>query len=98
MNPEEIAALLKLARENGINLMGAPEEIAAALNSQRPKIRLPGDNRELGRFAREVGEILSKRNLFRRDLTPVTVNTEKKRTDPVTAEWLRTWAEDHLVC
>lgn len=98
MSPDEVAAILKLAQEQGILPMGNPDEVAAALNSQRPKIRLPGDNRELGQFAREVGEILARQDLFRRDLTAVTINVEKKRTDPIDAEWLRTWAEYHLVC
>ena len=98
MTPEQIAEIIKLAQENGILPRDHSDAIAAALNSQRPKIRLPGDNRELSQFARELGEILARHNLFRRDLTAVTVNAEKKRTDPINAEWLRTWAEDHVVC
>lgn len=98
MNPTEREVLLKLAKENGILPMGDPEDLAVMLNSQRPKINLPGDNRELGQFAREVGEILCTRDLFRRDLTPVNVNHEKQRLDPMTPEKLRTWAEIHLVC
>jgi hypothetical protein len=98
MSPREIEALMSLARSHGILPMGAPDEIAAALNSQRPKIRLPGDNRELGQFAREIGEILRGQDLYRRDRSAVTVNVDKQRLDPMDADCLRTWAETHLVC
>jgi hypothetical protein len=100
MSPEEIALFNKLARDAGLmpSLLGGPEDVQAALNSQRPKVRLPGDDRELGQFSREVGEIMAKRDLFRRDLTTVVVNPEKQRLDVVTPDMARTWVETHLVC
>lgn len=97
MTPQEIQALTQLAREQGLLPMGAPDEIAAALNSQRPKIRLPGDNRELLHFAKEVADVLATRNLFRRDRAPVVVNPEKARLDAMTPQMLRSWSQDHIV-
>lgn len=100
MSPEEIAAVLKVAREGGFmpEILGGPEGVQEVLNSQRPKVRLPGDDRELGQFSREIGEIMSRRDLFRRDQTTVVVNAEKQRLDAVTPDMARTWVEVHLVC
>lgn len=100
MKPEDIARLMDMARREGLmpELLGDANDVAAALNSQRPKVMLPGDNRELGQFAKDIGGIVSQRDLFRRDTAPVVVNADKQRLDSVTPESLRTWVETHLVC
>jgi hypothetical protein len=82
-------ALEKQAREEG--LIDAP-----AGNGSKAQLKLPGDNREYSVFAREAGEILATKGLFRRDLVPVTINDEKKRLDPMSGQHFRTWAERHI--
>lgn len=97
---DQVEMLKKMARERGLipELLGSDDDLQRLLNSERQRIRLPGDNRELGHFAGEIGKIVKTRHLFRRDRTPVMVNHEKERLDIMTAEMLRTWVEMHLVC
>lgn len=97
MSPEDIERLRQAARENGImpELLG--DDIQTVLNSQRPKIRLIGDQRELIHFAQECGEVLRSKNLFRRDRSPVVVNHDKIRLDPMTPQAFRSWAQRHIV-
>lgn len=98
MSPQEIEALRQLAKDAGIlPLGGNDDEIAATLNSQRPKIRLPGDNRELMHFAAEIGDVLKEKDFYRRDRLPVGINREKARLDAVSAQAFRTLAQRHLV-
>ena len=95
--PEDIKRLEQLAAENGILPIGSADEIAAALNSKRPKVRLPGDNRELIDFAMEVGDVLRKCDFYRRDRMPVGINRERARLDAITPQAMRTMAQRHLV-
>ena len=96
-NKRQIEALIKLAKEHGL-LPETDEDRTRSLNSQRPQTKLPGDYREVSQFAREIGQIVNGRGLFRRDQTPVIVNAEKKRLDVMTPEMFRTWVEHYLVC
>lgn len=96
---EQVEMLRKMARERGIMVdMVDDNELASLLNSQRPKIKLPGDNRELSQFAAEVGREVRQHYLFRRDRTAVIINEEKQRLDVMSPEMLRTWVEYNLVC
>lgn len=97
MSPQEIEALRQLAKDAGILPLGAADEIAATLNSNRPKIRLPGPGRELMYFASEIGDVLKEKDFYRRDRVPVGINREKARLDPVSAQAFRTLAQRHLV-
>src|SRR5688572_29074094 len=97
---EQVELLRKLALERGIipSLMGNDDALAEMLNSQRPKVKLPGDNRELSQFATEIGRLVRNHHLFRRDRTAVIINGEKQRLDVMSPEMLRTWVELHLCC
>jgi hypothetical protein len=97
MSPAEIDRIRQLAREAGILPMGSEDEIAEALNSKRVKIRLPGDNRELVHFAGEIGEELKAKDFYRRDRTPVGINWDKARLEPISAQAFRTLSQRHLV-
>ncbi|HOC55761.1 MAG TPA: hypothetical protein PKI20_09085 [Verrucomicrobiota bacterium] len=68
------------------------------LNDRRPKVQLPGDNYLLSETAREVGKILAERDIFARGGLPFIVNDRKDGLVQMTAETLRTWVEDYLVC
>jgi hypothetical protein len=96
---DQVELLRKMARERGIMTdMVGDDELAAMLNSQRPKIKLPGDNRELSQFASEIGAAVRTHHLFRRDRTAVIINEEKQRLDVMSPEMLRTWVEYNLCC
>ena len=69
------------------------------LGDSRPKIQLPGNNRLLSDVAREVGAILAAtEEIFKLGGFPVTLNDRRDKLELITAERLRTWIEDHLVC
>jgi hypothetical protein len=66
-------------------------------NVERPLIKVPSDQRELIDFCRECAVELSKEGrLFRRDRTPVIVNHEKARLDPITARTLCSFSQRYI--
>jgi hypothetical protein len=76
-----------------------PGQVARrVLSDTRPKVELPGDNRLLGDFAEEVGQLLRSTGLFRRERTAVTLGERGDCLRPVGEQELRTWVERHLVC
>src|SRR5947207_762914 len=95
LSREQLEALEILARERGWINDGDGTNGTA----QRPKLKLPTDDRELHDFARDMGEIAARTmRLFRRDRTPVVVNAEAKRLDVMNAETLRTWISPYVAC
>jgi len=97
LSPEEIKRLRELAAENGILPIGSDDELAAELNSARPKVRILGDERELIHFADDVGKILGKHEFYRRDRMTVGINREKARVELITAQAMRSLAQRHIV-
>lgn len=97
MGPDEVERLRQLAAANGFLPLGSVDEIAAALNSQRPKIRLLGDDRELKFFAEEIGATLRGQEFYRRDRALVGVNREKARLEPITPQAFRSLTQRHIV-
>jgi len=67
------------------------------LNDPRPKVQLPGDNRLLSDFAREVGQHLATVELFRRDRYAVLINHRRDGLELMTPDLFRTWVEHHVV-
>ena len=72
--------------------------VSALLNSSKPKVGLPCDGRLLSTFAAELAEILKGRGMYQRGGLPFVVNSQHDGLDIVTAQMLRTFAEEHLVC
>ena len=99
---EQSDALNKLARERGISdspshaLPGLVED--EAFRPDLPKVKLPRGGRQLRSFAREIGAIVGKNGLFRRESVPVTINPENGHIEDMTAQRLRSYVEDELVC
>ena len=74
------------------------ESIQALLESDLPKIQLPGDNRLLSAFASDLGEILKDHDIYQRGGVAMIVNDERDGLEPITPAMLRTLAERNLVC
>jgi len=72
--------------------------LASVLNDPRPKVQLPGDNRIVSEFAREIGKHLANVDLFRRDTYAVTINYRRDGLEIMTPDLFRTWIEKHVVC
>ncbi len=81
-------AFNRLAIERGI-IIAPPREL--------PKIPLPRNGFLLSDFAREVGKVVGANGLFRRDCTPVTINPETGRIQPMEADRFRSYVESHLL-
>jgi hypothetical protein len=95
---KQIEALHKLAKEWGLLENLEAEHLAGLLNSSRPKIMVPGDQRELIDFARECGAELKKHDrLFRRDRTVVVINKEKGRLDALTPRAICSFAQRYIM-
>jgi hypothetical protein len=76
-----------------------PEKsIQALLESQLPKIQLPGDDRLLSAFAFDLGAILKDHGLYQRGGVAMIVNDERDGLEVITPAMLRTLVERSLVC
>ena len=76
----------------------ASEDITARLNSDLPKVQLPGDGRLLSAFATDCGKILKDCRIYQRGGVAFIVNQQRNGLDVITGPMLRTLAERHLVC
>jgi putative DNA primase/helicase len=72
------------------------DEMRAALNDSRPKVRLPGDNWLLSDTAAALGEHLADKSLFVRNSEIVLFDGFELR--PVSPQTFRTLVEQHVVC
>jgi len=70
----------------------------AFFSDGRRKVRLPGDERLHSDFAADIGDALATANIFSRGGSAFTVDAEARCLRIVTADFLRTWVEQHLVC
>jgi len=93
-NPNEQSEKLnEWAKEKGI------VDATEIVGGDRPLIKIPSDQRELIDFCRECAAVLAKDGrLFRRDRTPVIVNHEKARLDPISARTLCSFAQRYIRC
>jgi hypothetical protein len=72
--------------------------ISARLNSPKPKVELPGDDRLLSAFAVDLADILKDHGLYQRGGVAFIVNRRQDGLEAITPQMLRTLVEDHLVC
>lgn len=72
--------------------------ISARLNSVKPKVELPGDDRLLSAFAADLAKILKEHGLYQRGGVAFIVNRQQDGLEAITPQMLRTLVEDHLVC
>jgi hypothetical protein len=92
---DDMTALDKWGAENEVL---SPDEIAARLNSDKPKVELPGDNRLLSAFALDLADILKHKELYQRGGIACVVNKDRDGVEAINPQKLRTLAEEHLVC
>jgi hypothetical protein len=74
------------------------KSIQALLESELPKIQLPGDDRLLSAFAFDLGAILKDHGLYQRGGVAMIVNDERDGLEVITPAMLRTLVERSLVC
>jgi hypothetical protein len=74
------------------------DSISARLNSTKPKVELPGDDRLLSAFGADLAEILKNDGLYQRGGVAFIVNQQQDGLEVITPQMLRTLVEDHLVC
>jgi hypothetical protein len=99
LTPDEVQATIAGASAAGAIKPVTPHQRSRELiNSNLPRIELPGDNRLVSAFALDLGSIISHCGLYRRDNHPVFVDKVNCRLDPLTPESLRTWIEQHCTC
>lgn len=99
---EQSDALNKKAREKGIAVDGPTPALPGLENDadrpDLPMVKLPRGGRQLRYFAKEIGSIIGANGLFRRETVPVTIDPETGRIEDMTAQRLRSYVEDQLVC
>jgi hypothetical protein len=81
-------------------MIDAAEPVGAPLETinGKPALQLPGDDRPMGEFAAEIGTLLAGQNIFARKGCAFTLDAEGQKLEPATPTWLRTWAEQFVVC
>jgi hypothetical protein len=77
---------------------GNRQSVQAVLNSELPKVQLPGDNRLLSQFAHECGEILKGRGIYQRAGNATIINDTRDGLEIITPVMMRTLVEQDLVC
>ena len=71
------------------------DDLQRAIADVRPKVRLPGPDRLLSDFARELSEALYDKNIFTRNGEIVTLTDRDLRL--MTPQSFRTWAENYFI-
>ena len=73
------------------------EIVTNPLQDERPKVELPGDNRLMSDYARELGRHLHDKNMYRRGRLVVTLNDTNDGLRIVTEQELRTLMEKYVL-
>jgi len=71
------------------------DDLQRAIADTRPKIRLPGSDRLLSDFARDLGNVLADKDIFLRNGEVVTLTDGDLK--PITPQSFRSWAEQFFV-
>jgi hypothetical protein len=71
------------------------DDLQRAIADTRPKIRLPGSDRLLSDFARDLGDVLADKDIFLRNGEVVTLADNDLK--PITPQSFRSWAEQFFV-
>lgn len=74
------------------------DDVAVRLNSDKPKVELPCNGRLLSAFATELADILKEHGIYQRGGLAFIINRQRDGLEVVTAQMLRTLAEQYLVC
>jgi hypothetical protein len=74
------------------------DDISSRLNSAKPKVELPGDDRLLSEFATDLAEILKDHGVYQRGGMAFVANRQQDGLEVITPQMLRTLVENHLVC
>src|SRR5215469_4596349 len=74
------------------------KDISTRLNSPKPKVELPGDDRLLSAFGADLAEILKNQGLYQRGGLAFIVNEQQDGLEIIMPQMLRTLVEDYLVC
>lgn len=64
----------------------------------KPALMLPCDDWTIGQFSDQLGRMLATTGVYERSGIPFTVNATTHQCEPVTADFLRTWAENTVAC
>jgi len=75
----------------------AGEAAGAADPGARPQVRMPGDNRLVSTFAKEIGEYLAKDGVYLRDGVPVVIDPVRGRIVDLEPDCFRSYVEKSVV-
>jgi len=106
MSDDQQEAANRKAREMGGSAVDAglvpfPEQGTKGADGEPKKhvpfVRLPCEGYPDSRFQLEVGAILNKNGVFRRDRMPVVINRETSAVDPMTPRRFSSYCEKHMI-
>lgn len=94
---DQVDATNKVLREGGVIPPGGGEPAAAAPTGrpELPKIRIPGRNRTLAEFAKDVGGVMCQNGVFLRGDVPMVLNKHEKRLKELTGSAFRSYVDNH---
>ncbi len=93
---------------NEFNLTGTGRDQVDALKlfaysraipgAPKPRLKLPGDNVQIGGFAKSFWTLVRERGVFRRDVHVVLVNEVMQRLDFMDGHMVQNWGDDVVDC
>jgi len=99
MSDIQTEAANRIARELGGSAVDAGAPVPAAAGTEEKKVltyvRLPGDHYQLSATAKDIGAILCRDGVFRREDMIVTIDREKGVLVPMDAHRLRSYVETY---
>src|SRR5689334_10177774 len=66
--------------------------------AEKPRLRIPGDDRLVSSFARELGQHLAQAGLFNLAGQPVIENDQRNGLNPLSPAKFITWIEEFVNC
>lgn len=92
----QVDATIRAMREKGVLPPAeTQEEFAPEMRPELPKIRLPGRNRTLAQFAKDVGMVMCRNGVYLRGEVPMVLNKQERRLKEMTAKAFRSYVDNH---
>lgn len=95
---DQVDATNRILRDGGV-LPPAPEqhESPSAMRPELQRIRLPGRNRTIADFAKDVGQVMCHNGIYLRGEVPMVLNKTEKKLKEMSASAFRSYVDNHAV-
>jgi len=93
---DQVDATNRILREGGVlPPVELVEESKAEERPEMQRIRIPGRNRTIGEFAKDVGQVMCQNGIYLRGEVPMVLNKQDKKLREMTASAFRSYVDNH---